>query len=942
MPALNIIELNVDNKTHSYARIYASLIQDEYQRKRAYASIVALYALANTIEKTNNVVQKSMTLFREPKLNEEYEISDFYVNNWHVDVRVLVDGDAVLLPKKHFDNNILPDFYAVVKVSKSLNTAELLGFIDAKNANKQPLDYHYFSATVDGLIPYSEFLSRIEDPKVVDFAEEEHQKFREKYLSLLDEELDAETKSSLLRHMFACPMCRTEFCCFTGFEMVSCNMGKYPDLVEDQTLNIIGATDVDNPKYEGKEETIKIVDDDEEQVVLSEDNTKQEQQEEQEKQEDVVEDTIVEEEILEEVLDDNNQIVEDEALDDLALLDSPSEQIEEVQDLVMDEFGIVETSIADSDLVVEDFEDDVNKQILMAEMPENNLEIDTTPINDIVEEKEETVSDILDELFSIDEVYEDSTFQEKGVDIEPKQETEIEEIAPSEDFVENYTDEFSDEFSDVKDTDFIERDLKIVDEVQSDPSREFEYDDEEEAKVKNDFDDIEIHDIVEDKTIPIDTNSDIESIDINNVIVDYDEKGNPIYSYITDIPEEIVSDDNMQMETIEDIQGVEEFENIDDCEETENYDILDEQYATYSAAPTREYDISEISTDAPLPYEEYDEPIIDNYPEQEENIELTPHQEEEEYSDNVATVDTETDFEETSDVDYEQNEYESEFDSDDYVDETDESIPEERTSSGNPLVALILLLGIVAGSVFGGYKVYQHFTASDKPVAEQTEENIVTEIDNSELLTEQTEENVVNEEQKAEEIVENIEEVKTVEKTVPVEKPIQTADSANLPKLPEVAPTSGNIDLPPLTENDLLKNKQQTNNVNKSMASAFSSNSSSVSVKNINWLCTPQLFTDATFKAFLQDIDGLLKMNMRKNILNATETPKNPNVSVKMAIDNNGKIEKIMVSESSGSEQIDNIVLQSINESLTGKKSPILNDGKLKADRYHLKVVIKL
>jgi hypothetical protein len=145
-----------------------------------------------------------------------------------------------------------------------------------------------------------------------------------------------------------------------------------------------------------------------------------------------------------------------------------------------------------------------------------------------------------------------------------------------------------------------------------------------------------------------------------------------------------------------------------------------------------------------------------------------------------------------------------------------------------------------------------------------------------------------------------------------------------------------------LTEKDLLSTKQQANNINKSMATAFSSNGASVSVKNINWLCTPQLFTDATFKAFLQDIDGLLKMNMRKNILNATETPKNPTVSVKMAIDNNGKIERIMVSESSGSEQIDNIVLQSINESLTGKKSPILNDGKLKADRYHLKVVIKL
>ena len=129
-----------------------------------------MFALANVIEKKNANVQKSMTLFKQPKLNEEYEISDFYVNNWHVDVRVFVDGDAVLLPKKHFDNNILPDFYAVVKVDKSLNNASLLGFIDPKTVNKQILDYHYFSATINELISYSDFISKVEIQKVIDLC----------------------------------------------------------------------------------------------------------------------------------------------------------------------------------------------------------------------------------------------------------------------------------------------------------------------------------------------------------------------------------------------------------------------------------------------------------------------------------------------------------------------------------------------------------------------------------------------------------------------------------------------------------------------------------------------------------------------------------------------------------------------------------------------------
>lgn len=922
MPALNIVELNVDNKTHSYARVYSSLINDEYQRKRAYASLVALYALTGMLEKTKNSVQKSMTLFRQPKLNEEFEISDFYVNNWHIDVRVLVDGDAVLLPKKHFENYILPDFYAVVKVDKNLSNAELLGFIDPQTVNKQPLDYHYFSATLDSLISYNEFLTRIENQKAVSFAEEEHQKFREKYLNLLDDELDNETKGSLLRHMFACPMCRTEFCCFTGFEMVSCNMGKYPELMEDQTLGIVGATAVDSEKYEGKEEVISIVDEENEEIVEEENQEKEDNQQAEEQQviDDVVEET---EELLEEepistdvFLDDivgmpSNKIVEDEPLDNLSILtDEPISQVEEIKDeIIEDDFGIIEDTVDSADLIVEDFEENSNKQILMAEMPENNLEIDTTPVSEIQEIKEETVSDILDELFSIDEVYEDTVIPEKGVDINPKEESFIEEIAPSEEYVETYKDEFSDDFDDAKDTDFIERDLKIM----NDFSSEFEYDDD--LEYKDEPAELEIHGNFEEKPSQPKKIEPIENIDIQNVIVDYDEVGNPIYSYITDIPEE-------QMTNV-----------ASEVEEVDDYDILDEQYETYTAMEEENYNsqADEVINQEPQEYEAIDE----NY----DDVDVVPQEE---------TIDAsyqeEGNIDDYSEDALEENnqEYSSEFDADDYIDETDESIPEERiVSGGNPLVAIVVLLGLIVGLAFGGYSLYQNFVAKDKKEVVETKN--VEEVSNV-IATELTEEELPQTEG---EIVEQTsqENLEVQEENAPVvQAPVASSTPTpvvpeGLPKLPEVKPTSNNIDLPPLTEKDLLATKSQAN---KSIASAFSANSAPASVKNVNWLCTPQLFTDATFKSFLQDIDGLLKMNLRKNILNATETPKNQTMSVKMAVDNNGKIEKMMIAESSGSEQIDNIVLQSINESLTGKNSPILNDGKLKADRYHLKVVIKL
>ena len=45
MTVVNTLTLNVEGKAHNYAKIYAALLTDEFQRKRAYASIVALYAL---------------------------------------------------------------------------------------------------------------------------------------------------------------------------------------------------------------------------------------------------------------------------------------------------------------------------------------------------------------------------------------------------------------------------------------------------------------------------------------------------------------------------------------------------------------------------------------------------------------------------------------------------------------------------------------------------------------------------------------------------------------------------------------------------------------------------------------------------------------------------------------------------------------------------------
>ena len=157
------------------------------------------------------------------------------------------------------------------------------------------------------------------------------------------------------------------------------------------------------------------------------------------------------------------------------------------------------------------------------------------------------------------------------------------------------------------------------------------------------------------------------------------------------------------------------------------------------------------------------------------------------------------------------------------------------------------------------------------------------------------------------------------------------------------APTE-NASMPELKESDLIKPVERKSNgdASKTMVNAFATNTSPVSLKALNWFCASELFSDIDFKNYLQTVDNTLKQNLKNNFMNLLESSPKDSVAAKFAIDNRGNLKKVIISESSGSEEIDNVVLQSINETFEREKSQILNDNELKQDMYYLKVVIKL
>lgn len=891
MTAANIMNLVIDDRARSYAKIYASLLKDEFQRKRAYASIVALYALINAVEKTDNDVQKTMTLFRNPVLNEEYEITDVYINNWHVDVRVITDGDAFLVPKSHYDNDLQPDFYAVIKVDKNLTQAELLGFCNTSTAQKEPLDYHYYSITLNSLISYDEFLSKVNTAKLVSFTEDEHEFFRTSYLSLLDEELDSATKNRLLKHLFNCPLCRTEFCCFTGFEMVNCNIGKYPDLLDDQMLNVIGAQDVDNEKYAEKEETIYIGSDEEKEQ--SDDSPQQGEESEAQLKEQPSE-KIVEEETKEETVSD--------ILDELFNIEEDFIEAEPVE-----EKPIVtpQPTISDSgDLEI--FEDNTEMELEAAAEDENALEI-----------------------------IEESSNSEQNDDIEVLEDSGVELIQEN-----NNEEEVV--FLDSEPENFAEEDLEIHENT------------DEELDISQDS-----ASVISDEIPAPDDN-------VQKVIVDYDEYGEPIYSYITNVGQETLEDTPSAIEPLDDDDDIlnEKFETYpqeeieDDLSSINNGSARPIEYVQNNETPDVEEindegsdDISEeiLSENADnvqekSEFEEYkDDDVIsenteeaefeeyseDEAPDEEEmndlaSMEKNELENEEVSEEQVEEYDEYDEYDESSASDDEQD-YEQDEEYDEEYDEDDVEIPEENVAKpikpANLIITSLLVLLVVIGGGVGAF-LFMKKNNAEPVVSAPADNNVETSTGAPQI----------------DDMFEAAE-----DSGIEIPAADDNAQSSELPPAPQQnAAQNETIDIPQLTEQDLLKPEHTPRDVSASLANAFSPTSNSVSLRAVNWLCSPQLFTDNAFKAYLQNLDNIVKLNLRKNILDVTETPQNSTVTVKMAVENSGNLNRVAISESSGSEQIDNIVLQSINESFEGEKSQILNDSAQKADMYYLKLVIKL
>jgi len=239
----------VTKETLRYAKSIAKDSKNEFSRKRIYEALICLRTLAEYFEDEGFRVDNQSTLHQILPINEELECNDLRCNGRCIDVRTVVNGKYILIPKSYYKYNVLPDLFAVAKYNSDSKTVNILGCIEPLEIDKQRQNEKYFIMDTSQLIQPFQIEDRIKLVKNTKISNQNHELYASYYIDYCDGVLPEENKKELFKHLFECKGCRDRFANLYNLEIIVKHSSEYPEILQDKLLNIVGATDVDNEKY---------------------------------------------------------------------------------------------------------------------------------------------------------------------------------------------------------------------------------------------------------------------------------------------------------------------------------------------------------------------------------------------------------------------------------------------------------------------------------------------------------------------------------------------------------------------------------------------------------------------------------------------------------------------------------------------------------------------
>ena len=143
----------IDEFDLEQAKDICNAIEEDEIRQRAVANALAAKVALKYFSPELDVDAES-GLFNVSQVLNYYEISDIYIRNNYIDVRLYFNENELCVPKSHYDNDIQPVAYMFIKLEEDVSGASVTGFVPSDAINTT-IEYDgYYRVSVSDLVSF--------------------------------------------------------------------------------------------------------------------------------------------------------------------------------------------------------------------------------------------------------------------------------------------------------------------------------------------------------------------------------------------------------------------------------------------------------------------------------------------------------------------------------------------------------------------------------------------------------------------------------------------------------------------------------------------------------------------------------------------------------------------------------------------------------------------
>ncbi len=238
----------IEDQDRLDASAAANSFADKGVKNRAYVNTLGAELALKYLASENIDVNDIYNIHSIKKILEELDISDIMLPNIHIDVRVVFDENIIFIPKSHFKYGLVPDIYLVLNLAKDFSHVKFLGFFEPKLINKNNQNNEYYFIEKEKLNPVSDLKNYIENYKgntTSGASEQDIENSERIIIAMADNDISEDDKQYLIKQLTKSAELRDKFIEYENFETLSYKAMTDPQ-INKKEINI----DTEIPKAE--------------------------------------------------------------------------------------------------------------------------------------------------------------------------------------------------------------------------------------------------------------------------------------------------------------------------------------------------------------------------------------------------------------------------------------------------------------------------------------------------------------------------------------------------------------------------------------------------------------------------------------------------------------------------------------------------------------------